>query len=129
MAIKYQLTHDLIWYVVGIFLIAIFHRGCPIHSAIFYRGFPTRFSISTKRECGNFFFFWQHAFMCKHLYHYNFLVVSLSFKKKKRIVSLTIFFFFLLLNYFFYFLEYKIILYLNFLYLILKLKLHVNRYS
>ena len=87
LAIKCQFTHDLIWYAVGIFLIAIFHRGCPIRSTIFYQGCSTHFAISTERMW-DFFFLGQCAFMCKHLYHHNFLFVSLSLKKK---FSLTIF--------------------------------------
>ena len=65
---------------------AIFHRLSSTRSAIFHK----------ERKWESFFFFFldNAAFMCKHLYHCNFLVLSLSLKKKKKVSTLSCKFFF-----------------------------------
>jgi len=89
-----------------------------------YCNFPLRVSYAfcnflqfPQEKVGIFFLFWQHAFMCKHLYHCSFLILwllSLSLKKKKIEYSLAIFFFFCWI--FYCCLVYKRVLHLNFLY-------------
>ena len=109
MTIECELTHDLIvrgWNFP--------HCNFPLKVSNTFCNFPPRVSDGfcnflqfPQREKVRIFFFWQWTFMCKHLYRYSFLVLSLSLKKR-WVLSLTNFFFFCWILYCF--------LHLNFLY-------------
>ena len=120
MAIKCQLTRDLM--VCGWnFPYCNFppRLSYTTRSAIFHRLSSTRSAIFHKeRKWESFFFSFldNAAFMCKHLYHCNFLVLSLSLKKKKKseYSLMQIFFFFCWI--FYCFLVHKRVLHLKIFY-------------